>query len=415
MLGRRDFLIGGLGVGALGSWALTSGDSGPLEPNGVSPWSHGAIGDGISDDTAAVRNCLSMAFQTGIPIDGGARIYAIAGNLSISRAIHPWIRSLRIRQLEPINGRTTLHFEHCEGIRVDELAIDVGRSKNVGDQNSTFGLWVEGGSRHRIRNVEVSGQGKNSLIAIWDTSDSIYEELLAHNAEFDDPAASDDVIQGIWLYGNEDCVLKRPVVANLTGNASYVGKRFGNLRTRGIVLNKNSRLSIVDAEISNVDQGIDLTGSDGNRQCVVSAGNSRDCASAGVKLANSAVDCKVIGHTSTRCGMYGFVASGPAEAALPFKTQNCEFIDCTSVDAGFNRISFPYPCGFAVLRGDYDLDYPRGIRFLRCRAFDRQRSKTMKYGFYSNVPPAATGGMPNRLLNCQSQGQSKSATLGAWE
>ena len=109
--------------------------------------------------------------------------------------------------------------------------------------------------------------------------------------------------------------------------------------------------------------------------------------------------------------MYGFMASGPSEPSLPFKTQDCDFVDCTSIDAGYNRISFPDPSGFIVRRGDYDLDFPKGIRFIRCRAIDRQASKTMKYGFYSDVP---AGAKPNRLLDCTSAGHARAAREGAW-
>ena len=163
-----------------------------------------------------------------------------------------------------------------------ELQIDLGRSRRIGDMNSTFGLWIEGGSNHRIRNVEAFGDGKNSLISIWATSGSSYDNLLVRDAEFDDASASDDVMQGVWLYGNWDCILHNPVVSNLTGNASYVGRPFANLRTRGIALSKNTRVSIIEPKVDNVDQGIDVTGSDGNVQCVISGGHSSDCGSVGL-------------------------------------------------------------------------------------------------------------------------------------
>jgi hypothetical protein len=112
--------------------------------------------------------------------------------------------------------------------------------------------------------------------------------------------------------------------------------------------------------------------------------------------------------------MYGFMASGPSEASLPFKTQDCDFIDCTSIDTGYNRISFPDPSGFIIRRGDYDPDFPKGIRFIRCHAIDRQTSKTMKYGFYSEVPDGAGGTKPNRLIDCTSVGHASVSRAGPW-
>lgn len=414
MLGRREFLVSALGASAAAAVALKSGAFGTRDASGVDPKSHGARGNGVSNDLGALERAFAEAQRTGRPIDGGSAIFAVAGTLRVTRAKAPYIKSLRLRQIAPANGVSTLHLEKCDAIEIDRLEIDLGRSRRLGDMNSTFGLWIEGGSNHKVRNVEAFGHGKNSLISIWATSGSSYDNLIVRDAQFDDPAVSDDVMQGVWLYGNRDCILRNPVVSDLTGNGSYVGQRFANLRTRGIALSKNMRVSIIEPRIRNVDQGIDVTGSDGNLQCVINGGHTSDCGSVGVKFANSAVGCKVVGHVAERCGMYGFMASGPAEANLPFKTQDCTFLDCTSLDAGYNHISFPDPSGFIIRRGDYDLEFPKRIRFLRCRAVDRQAARTMKYGFYSEVPAPARPEDANELSGCTSEGYAREARSGAW-
>lgn len=411
ILGRRELLFGGLGSAAVGAYALQSPAPLAFTRTSVDPKSFGAIGDGQTDDLPALMSAFAEAARRGQPVDGGDAVFALRGSLHIKAAFRPQLRALRLRQLAPANGISTLHFEDCTGVDIDRLEIDAGQSRRSGDANSTFGLWIEGGANHDIRNVTVHGHGKYSLIGIWNTVASSYTNLTARDAMFDDPAAADDVLQGIWLYRNRDCVLRDPTAMNLTGNASYVGRRYANLRSRGIVLGGNERLTILNPTVRNVDQGIDLTGSDGNLLCVIEGGETIECGSVGVKFANSAVQCRVSRHTATRCGMYGFMASGPAEANLPHKTQNCDFIDCMSIDAGFNRIAFADPSGFIVRRGDYDLNYPQGIRFIRCRAVDRQPTKTMKYGFFSDVPSA---GEPNRLIECTSEGHRRAARSGAW-
>jgi hypothetical protein len=65
--------------------------------------------------------------------------------------------------------------------------------------------------------------------------------------------------------------------------------------------------------------------------------------------------------------------------------------------------------------GDYDRELPRGIRFIGCKAIDRQAVKTMKYGFYSDVPPQAPGRRLNSLIDCTSEGHSHAARFGAWQ
>ncbi len=415
LLKRREFLAVASGVTtavALGSRVVAPSFQ---EATSVDPLAHGARGDGRPDDLEAINRALAIAASQGLPLDGGNRVYAVSGNLSLTRATRPWIRSLRLKQLDPVSGRRTLFLDQCEAIRIDSLQIDVGSNRRAGDMNSTAGLWIEGGANHNVCNVEVFGHGKHSLIAVWGTRNSIFNELTVRDAQFDDPNARDDVMQGIWLSANADLVLRNARVANLTGNASYVGQRLTNLRTRGITLGGNSRVSIVNAQVTNVDQGIDLTGSEGNRDCSVLGGRTHDCGSVGVKLANSAVRCRVEGHVAERAGMYGFLASGPAETSLPFKTQDCDFIRCTAIDAGYNRIFYPNPSGFQVRMGDYDRHLPSGIRFIGCRAIDRQAVKTMKYGFYSDVGPQLPGYRPNSLIDCTSKGHSDAERFGVWQ
>lgn len=411
MLDRRAFLVGSLAVGGLGFATVQIPK--PVERPLVDPISHGAVGDGKTDDIVPVRNALSYAFKSGIPVDGGDRIFAVGGDIATVEAVKPWIRSLRLKQLIPQMDGKTLNFKGCQAIRIDHLTIDRGTNSTIGNKDEAGGLWIEGGSNHRISNVEVFGDGKANGIVIWDTRSSLYDRLFVRDMGFDDATADDDVMQGIWLYRNMDCILRKPRVSNLFGNARYAGVQFPNLRTRGITLAGNLRVEIEDPYVRDVDQGIDLTGSDGNRQCTVRGGHSFQCASVGVKLANSAVECRVIGHTAERIGMYAFLASGPAETNLPYKTQDCDFIDCTALDVGYNGISHPTPAGFEILKGDFDADHPKGIRFIHCRAVDRQARKTMKYGFFSNVAPNPD--KPNRLIDPVSQGHIFGARSGSWQ
>jgi hypothetical protein len=349
----------------------------------VSPMDFGAAGDGITNDLAAVQAALNYACAHGKGVDGGALVYAVSGNLTVSAQTRPWVRALRLKQLSQVNGRVTLHFENCERVRIDRLEINMGSNAATGDCNSTFGLWIENGSHHQVRNVEAFGNGKNSFIAIWGTSKSDYDGLKVRDAVYDDATATDDLLQGIWMYGNTDCSLRNPSVSNLTGNAdaSYPA-RF----TRGICFGGNVRCSIVDPKVRDVDQGIDISGSDGNLKCTVLGGHSYQCTTVAVKLANSAIDCKVIGHIAERIGQYAFGAGGPAEAGLANKTRDCEFINCTALDVGYN--AFPQPHrAFDVHKGDYDLTYPQGIKIIGCKV-----RATMSVSFVDVRPAGETSG-----------------------
>ena len=404
---RREFLTSGIAAGAVGLAASTS-----LRANqgAIDPRSYGARGDGITDDTEAVKQALSLAFDRNLPVDGGDSQFAVHGNMTVSGRTGPWIRSLRLRQLSPADDRKSLHFYQCQRIRIDRLQIDLGSAKSTGYFNESGGLWIDGGDNHVVRNVEAFGHGKNSLITIWNTARSKYANLHAHDAEYDAHDAVDDVMQGIFLCRNKDCSLELPIVSDLTGNAST---RFPNRFTRGIVACGNTGLNIVGARVSNVEQGIDVTGSEGNLSCLIVGAHCYQCSAVGVKLANSAVGCIVRDSVAERCGLMGFFASGPAEAGLRYKTQNCDFIRCTSYDAGYNGFSDSGPhAGFRIEKNRFDVEYPMGIRFIQCRATDRQAHRTMEYGFYEDVQLSAPS--PNQMIDCVSTGHVRAMIGGSW-
>jgi hypothetical protein len=404
-------IAGGLSAAGAGLLARTWASDGSVRPQGF-----GAVGNGFANDTAAVMASLRAAFDSGRPVDGGGAVFAVSGNLRFQRQTRPWIRSLRLRQLNPSDDRKTLNLVDCQSIRIDRLEINVGPAKDRGYMNASGGLWVQGGSGHRISNVEVFGHGKNSLIAIWNTRGGSYANLQVRDAEFDDPRATDDVMQGIWLNRNIDCVIEKPRVWNLGGNASFRGRAFRNLRTRGIALGGNVRCSVIEPMVRDVDQGIDFSGSDGNADCRVSGGRAFQCTSVGLKFANSAQNCRASGFISERCGAQGFLVSGPSEV-LPRQTSGIELSDCVALDSGYN--GFPTTtAGFLIQAGARAAGplvfYPKGVRFIRCRAVDTQTPRTMDYGFYTNVPRSPGGSQPNELVDCYSEGYLITARLGAW-
>jgi hypothetical protein len=223
-------------------------------------------------------------------------------------------------------------------------------------------------------------------------------------------------MQGIWLYRNVDIVVQRPRVWNLAGNASFRGRAFRNLRTRGIALGGNLRCRIAEPIVRDVDQGIDFTGSDGNIDCRVSGGHAFQCTSVGLKFANSAQNCRASGFISERCGAQGFLVSGPSET-LAHQTSAIELSDCVALDSGYN--GFPTTtAGFLIQAGSRATGplvfYPKGVRFIRCRALDRGRPRTMDYGFYTNVPRNPGGPEPNELVDCHSEDFLVAARLGSW-
>jgi hypothetical protein len=370
---------------------------------------YNAAGNGTTDDTAALNSAIAAAISAKTILDGGAATYAVSGDLTISNATNPHLRNLTLKQLTPnATTRRTLYITNCNRVILENIKIDRNGTGTGGSLGDAAGLWIDGGSGHHFGLVEAYGNDKGSGIVIVGVSDSYFEDLYAHDIAYNDPSATDDLVQGVWLNTTTNCTASVRV-NNLTGNASGT---FPNRFTRGLAMSRNTRCTIVSPKIHDVDQGIDISGSDGNIDCVVVGGHVRNATTWGVKLANSAVRCKVIGTVVDQAGMACFVASGPSENALPNKTMDCEFIGCTALNAGYNGFSASEKSGYRILPQNFDPDFPKGIKIVDCRAFDTQSTKTMQYGFRNTVVYDGTSGKINELADCTSIGHTASFSIG---
>ncbi len=376
----------------------------------VHPKDFGAVGDGVTNDAAALNAALTYAFSAGKAVDGGDLLYAVSGGLSYTGLTSPWISSLRLKQMNAAFGGATLLFLNCTGVQIDKLFVDCGTYNTAGDANSSFGLKIENGIGHRVENVEITGKGKRSYFSAWFTERSIYRNITVRDCDYNDPAATDDVLQGIWLYGNVDCSLVSPRVWNLYGNSTAV-PGFTHLYTRGIAMGGNTRVSVVDAHVRDVDQGCDISGGPAiNYACTVLGGHFYQCTQVGVKLANSAVACKVIGVIAERCGTFCFGASGPSENDGGNWTRQIDFIGCTAIDPGYN--DFPtYSRGFNCIKGAWNANYPSGVRFINCRAISTDAK--MDVAYFNDVPFASDS--PTKFvqcINCEAEGYNTAFQQG---
>lgn len=403
-------------TGASGAWVRKF--DGAVQVN----W-FGAEGDGATDDTTAVLKALTYAFNNGLAVDGGDSLYAISGSLQFSAKVRPYIRRLRLKQLALTTATQTLYLLNCDNIRIDSLFIDTGTDATVGERDTTTpGLSVEGGSGHRVKDVEVTGSGMGALIRIRGTTDSVYEDLYVHDGLFSktelDPTGInviDDVLQGIRIDDNIRCKFVRPHVARLHGNATYFTrsgavytptgqdyanseiKLFPNLRTRGLSAGGNEDVMVTDPQIYDTEQAIDFSGSGsgyGNVRTIISGGETLDCGSVGVKWGGAQTDCKVVNHTVRNTGMYGYIASGSWRG---YKTSGVEIIGCTVEGVGYNDIqndigdvgSATYIqegyFGFLALDG-YTADATDDVRFIGCRA--DAKTFLRLYGDDPNADPA---------------------------
>jgi hypothetical protein len=314
-------------------------------------------------------------------------------------------------------------FNNCNDLHIENIFINRGTDASKGVFGPSAGLYITGCLRFRVHNVEVTGNGAGAGIQVLNSAKFELDNLYAHNMVFDVPGADNDQLEGISLDSCTEWTLVNPRVHDLTGNGTRKGVSHPNLCTRGIQTSNCTRFSIIGGHIARVDQGIDLTGRP-NEEWQIANVIAQECYNFGFKAANLSRDGQVNNCTADRCGQTGFVVSppsGPLEVVSPPNepgftgpSSDIQFVGCVAYDIGYNGNPSTHS-GFRVQLGKPEFDPPpgtaRGIRFIGCKAHDRQATPTMSYGFLNEVLPG-TDGRYNEAIDCVSLGHTIDAFSG---
>ena len=358
--------------------------------------SFGARGNG-GDDTAA----LARALVSGVPLDGGGRSYGVSGPLTAGPGFGG-LANCTLRQLGRIDRRRTLEIRGASGFALAQLQVIRGVQDDEAlvqaDMQSNAGIWIEDCSGFQLSRVRVRGGGIGTGLVIAQSRSFQVTDAQVTAIRYRLRARPrDDMLQGIWINRSSGFELVRPMVSDLGGQDDQGFSRDNN---RAIAISGSSGFKVSDLQVSQCGQGLDVTGSEGDHDFQVIGGHAADCATWGFKLANSAERARVSGALAERCGLGGFVASGPSESFNPLPV-DLEFADCRAVDCGMpgvDRTMF----GFGILKAGTHPDYPRRVRFVRCTAVDRRRPPGMKWGFFNEIP--ASAGEPNTVQGCSVSG-----------
>lgn len=374
---------------------------------------YGAIGNGIAIDNTAILAAITAGIAANKPVNGFGKTYGIAGNLTLPDSA--WLENIKFKQLTPDVGTVrTLTSAEGSNIHLVRVTVDRNGSGANGAHQVDAGVHIEGGSNHYLENVEVFGDDIGSGIALVNVTDSWMVKCHVHDIKYllaSDPG--NDRVQGIWLSGctnvkQRDC------------HTHEIGGDFGGGYTlrwsRGFCYNGNIGTRIWGCESHDVDQGYDITGSVGNTRFVFDHCSARDCMVNGFKFANTARDGQVNNCTAERIGLWGFVASGPSGAGMTgLGTSDIQFTACVAYDTGgWSGPGTPVggtKAGFRVMYAGFEPDTLLGIRFLSCKAHDRQSSPTMAYGFLNDID-ANIDGRYNEAVDCVSIGHTTAAFYG---
>ena len=201
----------------------------------------GAVGDGQTDDTAAIRRAFTNSDQ--YCLDGGGRTYRVVGTLRVRKNFclrnitllqsavpidtrpyitascpgipaassvvdcgDPVIPSGELGQLRSsLSVRTLLIRPEGEGqtigVTLDHVKIDRGRYPAGGSRTDAAGIYLQGGDGVNLRNVEVTGAGKGYGLMVIRSRNVTVDNLWVHDLVWapypGDPPLSADRVEAI--------------------------------------------------------------------------------------------------------------------------------------------------------------------------------------------------------------------------
>ena len=238
---RRELLVGGAAVAAGSRLSgVEAAHAQTTTPSGVNVKDHGAIGDGVADDTVAIRIAIEAALGKELTLRAGKLIfpkgiYRITDTLTVTQAsaviegvgwssslpsLGPGVRGSVLKWDGPA-GRPMLRLDYCWGTTVTGLRF-------VGKSSSKPSAAVS------LRNVNgnPSLSNFNSLANLWIGNLSGYdadaERTQFENGvllEGDDVHNDTNLFRNLVIYGCDTGVS--------IGHQQYVRNHFATLRTFG--------------------------------------------------------------------------------------------------------------------------------------------------------------------------------------
>lgn len=380
----------------------------------VSPVDFGAVGDGTTDDRAA----FLLALQSGRPVDGNGKTYAISGTMQPSSFVG--LRNANFVQLSPTTASVaTLYIYALSNWFIENCKFNMGSTQNTGskDDSSRSALRVRNADgsyceNFRISDVEVYGDGNGSRIQVRQSKRFVIEGCLVRDgtASFS-PDPTDDIMNG---YDLSDC-------ANFTlANCSVYNLRCVlsgspvNRFTRGFLFTEIRDCAIVGCNATTTDQNYDFSGAvfagitpayyEGNRRFTLSGCTANNAGTWGFKFANVTHDGLITGCIANNSGSGGFVISAPNDnsTVAAYATGNLDFVGCKVVNVlGTGAAGAGNAIGFRTARASVSnfLTHPRGVRFRSCEVIDNQTVPTTASGFLDDVNLIRFDTVPNTGYN----------------
>ena len=351
------------------------------------------VGDGATDDRANIVSAMTAAIAQGKTLVGTiGTVYAVSGQVTVPGALS-W-RNATLKQLAPASSTSlrTIFASSQNGHRWSRIKVNINGDGTYGSIEDYRGFSFNTCTDMILEDLEVYGNNLLSAIVLNACEDVQLVRPWVHDIAFDlDADPGDDRINGIRVIGGKNVSIIDAIAEDLTGDFGT-----GSLRryTRGITVSGGTQgLHIRGGRCENIDQGIDITGSDGAVDFLIEGVLVKKPNSWGIKIANSPKRGKVIGNHVIEAGYGAYVVSGLADESnrpeqILFYGNTASGMDSTSTNAAqTDRFFYGVIDGNATGNG-----IPRFVNFRDNYGSVPSGGTAPNYEFYTDFAATTTNG-----------------------
>jgi hypothetical protein len=299
--------------------------------------SYGAVGNSVTDDTAAINTALAA----GVRLTGGGLTYAVTGNITLPD--NTWLQDAGFIQLDPENANRCTLITTSIHDTLTLIRVKVNRNgtpASISTLNGSAGISITGDISNPslkvyLEDVEVYGDGPGFGIAVYDAKSVIFIRPNIHDMAWHalaDPGT--EQLEGFGCLRVDTVYVEDPTVSRLMG--WYGSNKLRAYQSDGMGFGGINGATIIGGRITFVGEGYDSSGTFLDKNIWFYGTTFEDIGSHTYKPA-SVRDSGIVGGRIIRAGLSGLLAGTNVNFPASRIGQNNVHHNCLVEDVGANH------------------------------------------------------------------------------